>query len=245
MEIQSHQDNGQAEGNCPTDSVLIEDLQGLDMKLIQLLDSTDDYIKLYYSLSQTLRQGWLEIAGARYSMGPSCISEASFNLKPHPAYTLISAERTDDVDATDENCAVEKADEKISMSGVKQEACFILHKWENKEEVDFKESRERSSSQLRHRHLSHSAEKDKGESKDKGSSESSSNAAVSQQQVQKRKSEALSLFGTLVSPQLRSAQISFEKVLETLVEIANVRNTILSVLAQISKEKGNDIYDRD
>lgn len=243
MEIQSHQDDGQAGGNCSTDSVLIEDLQGLDMKLIQLLDSTDDYIKLYYSLSQTLRQGWLEIAGARYSMGPSRISEASFNLKPHPAYTLISAERTDDVDATDENCAVEKADEKISMSGVKQEACFILHKWENKEEVDFKESRERSSSQLRHRHLSHSAEKDKGESKDKGSSESSSNAAVSQ--VQKRKSEALSLFGTLVSPQLRSAQISFEKVLETLVEIANVRNTILSVLAQISKEKGNDIYDRD
>lgn len=243
MEIQSHQDDGQAEGNCSTDSVLIEDLQGLDMKLIQLLDSTDDYIKLYYSLSQTLRQGWLEIAGARYSMGPSRISEASFNLKPHPAYTLISAECTDDVDATDENCAVEKADEKISMSGVKQEACFILHKWENKEEVDFKESRERSSSQLRHRHLSHSAEKDKGESKDKGSSESSSNAAVSQ--VQKRKSEALSLFGTLVSPQLRSAQISFEKVLETLVEIANVRNTILSVLAQISKEKGNDIYDRD
>lgn len=243
MEIQSDQGNGQAEGNCPTDSVLIEDLQGLDMKLIQLLDSTDDYLKLYYSLSQTMRQGWLEIAGARYSMGPSRISEALFSLKPHPAYTLISAERTDDVDATDENCAVEKEDEKISMPGVKQETCFKLHKWENKEEVGFKESRERSTSQLRHRHLSHFADKDKGESKDKGSLESSSNAAVSQ--VQRRKSEALSLFGTLVSPQLRSAQISFEKVLETLVEIANVRNTILSVLAQISKEKGNDINDRD
>lgn len=243
MEIQSDRDNGQAEGNCPTDSALIEDPQGLDMKLIQLLDSTDDYLKLYFSLSQTMRQGWLEIAGARYSMGSSRISEALFSLKPHPAYTLISAEHTDDVDARDENCTVEKADEKISMPGVKQQTCFILHKWESKEEVSFKESRERSTSQLRHRHLSHFTDKDKDESKDKGISELRSSASMSQ--VQKRKSEALSLFGTLVSPKLRSAQFSFETVLETLVEIANARNTILSVLAQIAKEKGNDIYDTD
>lgn len=243
MEIQSDQDNGQADDNCPTDSALIDDLQGLDMKLIQLLDSTDAYLKLYYSLSQTLRQGWLEIAGARYSMGPSRISEALFSLKPHPAYTLVSVEQRDDVDATDEKCEAKKADEKISMLGVKEQTCFILHKWENKEEVVFKESRERSTSQLRHRPLSHSADKDKGESKDRESSELSASSVVSQ--VQKRKSEALSLFGTLVSPQLRSAQVSFETVLETLVEIANARNTILSVLAKISKEKGNAIYDTD
>lgn len=243
MEIQSDQDNGQAEDNFPTDSALIDDLQGLDMKLIQLLDSTDAYLKLYYSLSQTMRQGWLEIAGARYSMGPSRISEALFSLKPHPAYTLVSVEQRDDVDETDEKCAVEKADEKIPMPGVKEQTCFTLHKWENKEEVLFKENRERSTSQLRQRPHSHSADKDKGKSKDRGSSELGSSSAVSQ--VQKRKSEALSLFGTLVSPKLRSAQISFETVLETLVEIANARSTILSVLAKISKEKGNDLYDTD
>jgi len=56
--------------------------------------------------------GWLEIASARYSMGHSRISEALFSLKPHLAYTLISVEHTDDIDATDESCAVEKADKK-------------------------------------------------------------------------------------------------------------------------------------
>ncbi|KAF2310241.1 hypothetical protein GH714_007379 [Hevea brasiliensis] len=56
--------------------------------------------------------------------------------------------------------------------------------------------------------------------------------------VQKKRSRSLSVFGTLVSPQLRAAQLSFETALETLVEIANMRSTMLSTFNGVHKELG-------
>uniref|UniRef100_A0A2P2L6T3 Vacuolar ATPase assembly protein VMA22 n=2 Tax=Rhizophora mucronata TaxID=61149 RepID=A0A2P2L6T3_RHIMU len=54
-------------------------------------------------------------------------------------------------------------------------------------------------------------------------------------QVQKERGKWLSVFGTLVSPKLRAAQLSFETALEMLVEIANMRSAILSTYDQIHK----------
>ncbi|KAK9161811.1 hypothetical protein Syun_008152 [Stephania yunnanensis] len=54
-------------------------------------------------------------------------------------------------------------------------------------------------------------------------------------QVQKERSRSLSVFGTLVSPKLRNAQLSFEKALETIVQLANERSTMLSAHAQIRR----------
>ncbi|KAH9315604.1 hypothetical protein KI387_024231, partial [Taxus chinensis] len=184
-----------------------------DMKVIQLLDATDAYLKLYHSLSHTMRQGWLQIASARYSMGTSRISEVLFSLKPSSAHTSISLNYTDGLPAVDENSVAEKARGNIYTRRENYPTYFTLHKWENKkeveEEVDTGFTEKKSALRLRHRPLSHSTDKSKGAAlTDNTGSESSYSSTDFQ--VQKRKSEALSLFGTLVSPQLRFAQGSFE-----------------------------------
>lgn len=213
--------------------------EGLDMKVMHLLDATDAYLKLYHSLSHNMRQGWLEIASARYSMGLSRISEALFSLKPCSARTSISLDFTNGLSATYEKSVAEEAGH-ISTPREKYPTCFTLHKWENKkeveDEVDVGFGQKRSASQLRHRPLSHSSDRSMGGAlTDNGGLETSSNSMVTD--VQKRKSEALSLFGMLVSPQLRLAQGSFEIALETLVQLANARSTMLYFLDQILKEK--------
>ncbi|KAG7037959.1 hypothetical protein SDJN02_01592 [Cucurbita argyrosperma subsp. argyrosperma] len=53
--------------------------------------------------------------------------------------------------------------------------------------------------------------------------------------VQKERSQTLSMFGTLVSPKLRSAQLSFENALEIIVEIANKRLAMSSSFDQVKK----------
>ncbi|OVA03291.1 hypothetical protein BVC80_8607g11 [Macleaya cordata] len=55
-------------------------------------------------------------------------------------------------------------------------------------------------------------------------------------QVEKERSKSLSVFGTLVSPKLRAAQLSFETALDTLVEIANMRSLILSAYTEVKND---------
>ncbi|KAI3745613.1 hypothetical protein L6452_08014 [Arctium lappa] len=54
--------------------------------------------------------------------------------------------------------------------------------------------------------------------------------------LQKERAKVLSVFGTLVSPKLRASQLSFETALETLVEIANTRSSILEAHDALQKE---------
>ncbi|GAA0185430.1 hypothetical protein LIER_32718 [Lithospermum erythrorhizon] len=54
-------------------------------------------------------------------------------------------------------------------------------------------------------------------------------------QVHKERFKSRSMFGTLVSPKLRSAQLSFETALDMLVETANIRASLLSAYDEVSK----------
>ncbi|XP_019415002.1 PREDICTED: uncharacterized protein LOC109326705 isoform X6 [Lupinus angustifolius] len=56
------------------------------------------------------------------------------------------------------------------------------------------------------------------------------------EQVQKERAKSLSVFGIFISPKLRDSQLSFEKALETLVEIANVRSSLLYSFHQLHQE---------
>ncbi|KAI5660898.1 hypothetical protein M9H77_20221 [Catharanthus roseus] len=57
--------------------------------VVKFLDSVDGYLMLMDSLNSTLRQGWLELASARHSMGASRINSALFDLKDHSAATTF------------------------------------------------------------------------------------------------------------------------------------------------------------
>ncbi|XP_057489994.1 uncharacterized protein LOC130775996 isoform X1 [Actinidia eriantha] len=186
-----------------------------DHKVVKFLDSADSYLDLFDSLSSTLRQGWLELATARQSMGASRINSALFDLKYHNAATSLQ----------------------VIQDDVKQPN-FTLCKWVSTnnqncstEEAKFDEDelfeKNSTNAQLRYRGTSEIQEK---------SPESIGSKLTVVDQMQKERSKSLSMFGTLVSPKLRSAQISFETALDTLIEMANMRSLLLSAYDQVHKD---------
>uniref|UniRef100_A0A5B7BCK6 Vacuolar ATPase assembly protein VMA22 n=1 Tax=Davidia involucrata TaxID=16924 RepID=A0A5B7BCK6_DAVIN len=190
--------------------------------VVKFLDSMDSYLTLLDSLSSTLRQGWLELASARHSMGASRINSTLFDLKHHAASTSLQVTQND-------------------VDSIMTQPHFTLCKWaspDNKkccsEKVKFDEDellkRKSTSPQLRHRGTSQYSEIQEKRLESNGSSLTVDN------QVQKERSKSLSMFGALVSPKLRVAQFSFETALEALVEIANMRSSMLSTYDQVQKE---------
>ncbi|KAG6608642.1 coiled-coil domain-containing protein 115 [Cucurbita moschata] len=187
--------------------------------LLQFLDSTDDYLNLLDALSSTLRQGWFDLASARHSMGTSRVSTALLDLKIHSAATSLRVEERDG-------------------GSIGTQPFINLRKWTSTEggeclvEDKYNDKLERKSDnpQLRQRNISELSEDDLGRSSTK-----KEDALIIDDQVQKERSQTLSMFGTLVSPKLRSAQLSFENALEIIVEIANKRLAMSSSFDQVKK----------
>lgn len=200
-----------------------------DESVLELLGSIDNYLILMDSLSSTLRQGWLELASARQSMGSSRVSSALFDLKYHRAATLMEVDHNDD------------------DSNVKQPH-FTLQKWvstDNQEfspeEAKFEEDellQRKSCSSHNNDGASMSSEHQEKRPKNSGPEvlSSPSSPCTPDNHIKKERAKTLSMFGTLVSPKLRAAQLSFETVLEALQEVANVRSSMLSAYEKVLKE---------
>ncbi|XP_044474880.1 coiled-coil domain-containing protein 115 [Mangifera indica] len=199
-----------------------EEKQIKDETLLQFLDSTDGYLMLIDSLSSTLRQGWLELASARHSMGSSRVSSALLDLKVHSAATSVQVSQQD-------------ADSMFIQHR------FLLRKWASSDDGEEKSRGDKlpteSDSQLQHRNNSSHSEKASERNGEKASERNGSPLTLDDQ-VQKQRSKSLSVFGALVSPRLRAAQISFETALEILVEIANMRSEILASFDQVHEKLG-------
>ncbi|KAG5542745.1 hypothetical protein RHGRI_015756 [Rhododendron griersonianum] len=119
-----------------------------------------------------------------------------------------------------------------------KEPDFNLCKWvspdnnkscseEAKFDQDGLSERKSSNSQLRYRGTSEIQEK---------ILESNGSTAAVEDQIQQERSKSLSMFGKLVSPKLRDAQLSFETALDILIEIANMRSSLLSAYDQVRKD---------
>ncbi|XVF74092.1 hypothetical protein PTKIN_Ptkin13bG0032900 [Pterospermum kingtungense] len=181
--------------------------------VLQFMDSMDAYLVLIHSLSSTLRQGWLELASARHSMGASRVNTVLLDHTFHPAATsLLVTQDEGKVDSIGPHFTLCKwassGNEKLSLGGIRS-------------------SQDKLQPQLRRRGGSQLYE-------EKTSSENKASLEVDDQ-VQKERCKSLSVFGTLVSPKLRATQLSFETALETLVEIANMRSKMLCAYDKIHK----------
>ncbi|KAI3980646.1 hypothetical protein MKX01_025211 [Papaver californicum] len=206
-----------------------KEVQEKEEKLLRLLDSTDDYLTLFDSLSSTLRQGWFELASARHSMGTSCVTSTLFDHKLHSAATTLRLAQVDD--------------EAPSTDPLLEQPHFTLLKWASShdemssptaKQMDGEELDKKSNSpQLRRRGTTHVSEADKEQLASNMSSLSVGD------QVGKERSKSLSVFGTLVSPKLRSAQLSFETALEILVKVANMRSLPLSTYAEVKNDENS------
>ncbi|XVF35814.1 hypothetical protein REPUB_Repub19eG0003200 [Reevesia pubescens] len=187
--------------------------------VLQFMDSMDSYLILIHSLSSTLRQGWLELASARHSMGASRVNTVLLDHKFHPAATSL---------------LVNQAEGKVDS----REPHFTLCKWassgnENLSLGEIQSSQDKLQPQLRRRGGTQLYE-------EKISSENKASHEVDDQ-VQQERSKSLAVFGTLVSPKLRAAQLSFETALETLVEIANTRSAMLCAFDKVHKKLGGSM----
>ncbi|KAD7477073.1 hypothetical protein E3N88_00209 [Mikania micrantha] len=182
----------------------ISKMEAEDDKTLFFLDSMDNYLILIETLSSSLRQGWLELASARHSMGASRVNTALLSLKNHSAATKVELDY-DDYD-----------------SSTIKSPHFSLCKWTS---TDDKNS---------------SLEKQNIEEGEQVKENLSSWECVKYflcMYIQKERAKVLSMFGTLVSPKLRASQLSFETALETLVELSNVRSSILKAHDAILKDK--------
>ncbi|CAN6704129.1 hypothetical protein ACFX2I_040551 [Malus domestica] len=176
----------------------------LNENSLQFLDSIDGYLTLLDSLSWTLRQGWLQLASARHSMGESRVSSALLDLKSHNASTFLQVTQQSDTET-----------EQIHH--------FTLRKWASSDN-DNGAPLMNMSPQIRQR-------------KDKDGSPPPLKAETDHQhQLQKERTKSLLMFGGLVSPKLRAAQLSFESALDALVEIANMRSLMLSMFDKVREE---------
>ncbi|XP_022641479.1 coiled-coil domain-containing protein 115 isoform X4 [Vigna radiata var. radiata] len=90
--------------------------------------------------------------------------------------------------------------------------CFMLRKWVSSEEESTNE-----------------LEDENVQPQDSSSVKSSADNA----DIEKERSKSLSVFGVLISSKLRASQLSFEKALETLVEIANMQSSLLYSFHQL------------
>lgn len=189
-----------------------------ELVLLQFLDSTDDYLTLFDSLSAKLRQGWFDLASARHSMGTSRVSTALLDLKIQSAATSL---RVDEHDG----------------GSIGTQPFISLRKWTSteggeclgEEKYINKLQKQPDNTQLRQRNVTELSD-NMGKSSIK-----KEDTLIIDDQVQKERSRTLSMFGTLVSPKLRSAQLSFENALEIIVEIANKRIAMLSSFDQVKE----------
>nr|XP_009785302.1 PREDICTED: coiled-coil domain-containing protein 115-like isoform X2 [Nicotiana sylvestris] len=192
-----------------------------DKNVLEFMDSTDSYLVLMNSLSSSLRQGWFELASARHSMGASRINSALFDLKYHSAATTL---QLNNLDAGPEL-------EKLH---------FSLCKWASSEspKSSSEEAKFEEDKLLQRKSSSPKVLKQDGSSNSvqEEMPEATESPRTVDDQARKERLKSLSMFGMLVSPKLRAAQLSFETALETLVEVANKRADLLNAYDQVREK---------
>ncbi|KAJ8567066.1 hypothetical protein K7X08_019274 [Anisodus acutangulus] len=191
-----------------------------DKNVVELLDSTDSYLLLMDSLSSSLRQGWLELASARHSMGASRIGSALFDLKSHSAATTLQLNHQD---AGPESEKSHFSLCKWAASSESPKSCSDEAKFE---EAKLSPRKSSSPKVLNQDGSSNSEVQEEA-------SEATESPRTIEDQARKERLKSLSMFGMLVSPKLRAAQSSFETALETLVEVANKRADLLNAYDQV------------
>ncbi|XP_020591880.1 coiled-coil domain-containing protein 115 isoform X2 [Phalaenopsis equestris] len=216
------------------------ELKEREEQALLFLDSLDCYLVLLESLTSTLRQGWLELAGARHSMGPSRISSTLLDLKVQSAVTKVIFN-----EPVEESPSVAQPQFRLSKW-----ACLEERRSSSKEFVDGRSLFEDCiSSQLTFRGPKHASvpsesaevnENIRALSLSENSPTTSESTTVDV--VNKKRYKSLSVFGALVSPKLRAAQFSFETALETIVEIANMQSSMISSSSRLQKYK-NKCFD--
>ncbi|XP_049346675.1 uncharacterized protein LOC125811191 isoform X2 [Solanum verrucosum] len=201
------------------------EIQSSDKIVLELMDSMDSYLLFMNSLSSSLREGWLELASARHSMGASRISSALFDLKSHSAATTLQLNHQD--------------------AGPKsEESHFSLCKWASSEspkscseEAKFEEDKLLQKKSNSPKVLNQDGSSNSVQEEVSEAPEATESPCTVEDQARKERLKSLSMFGVLVCPKLRAAQSSFETALETLVEVANKRADLLNAYDQMREKK--------
>ncbi|KAK3407197.1 hypothetical protein EUGRSUZ_K03289 [Eucalyptus grandis] len=246
-----HKDEGGEVGTEPMNQ---------NLNVLEFLDSLDSYLILMDSLSSTLRQVncYLSLSLSLSHISTTCIyiyilipvslyvyprlrTWGGLNWLVHDIPWGASRINSALLDLKDHSAATHLHANHHDFESTAREPLFHLCKWassvdtqeccSSEDKIGKEKMQEKTDgTQIRRRGTAASSELQEKVSKD-GVSQ-----PVVNNMVQKERARSLSVFGTLVSPKLRAAQFSFETALETLVQIANMRLSILSTFDEVKKE---------
>lgn len=200
----------------------------LDQEVIRCLDSVQELLVLQHSLSLHLREGWMDMARARYSMGPSRVSQPLFSLKPYSASARVSLVPPDDNAGLPLHMSLLRLDSGKNTSATPSESHT---------------PREGQASQHDH---SRSAAVPSDWSRDEdaayrrimaGVTDSDSDSEAAGGNEATEQTRPLRWFGAFVSPQLQAAQSSFELALEILVKISNAQGQATHAYNEVMQQR--------
>ncbi|KEH36339.1 hypothetical protein MTR_3g115650 [Medicago truncatula] len=159
-------------------------------------------------------------------MGTSRVNSSLLDLKFHSAATILKITENEDGKFCVFTCFFMMPFCNITCTtlydSIGTQPHFTLQKWVSSEH-------ELESTKLEYKNE---------QPQDSNSIKSSENlmGLADNDEVQKERHKSLSVFGVLISPKLRATQLSFEKALETLIEIANLRSSLLHSFSQLNQE---------
>ncbi|KAL6504175.1 hypothetical protein OROGR_026098 [Orobanche gracilis] len=178
-----------------------------EQHVLNFLDSIDSYLILMDSLSSSLRQGMKKTD-----------FEAEYNTRkgdPNTDLPHFTLRRWASSDVAD----------KYSEEGKIEEVELLQEKSNNSPRVQHHEVLERRASCGSPVTPDHQSFITRGRSR------------ISYRAARKERVKSLSIYGTLVFPKLRATQLSFETALEALVEIANLRVSLLRAYDQVQHDQ--------
>ena len=216
----------------------MRDLQEREKAFCALLDAAAEYLKMRQQLDQLLKAGHLNIARARYAMGPGVIGQTSYSS---------------DMQATlrAETALTDQQPFRLTQQGTSALAAQVMqHSYGDQQQSEGQANQDATPAKDESQHLAQADGQGRTagaeQVQQEAASEYSSNAIAelaakfdnthvnnAQSGRTNQTSDPLKWFGFMVPPPLRQAQVDFRTAATLSVQLANIQHKMHSCLSSM------------
>ena len=188
----------------------------LDEILLEFFDVYDTLIQTQGALGNNMKDGFLSMSRARYSMGIKSVGVSQYNLQNMVASQTVATETNKCYSANSISISNKKdnSDEPFSTNFelVDPSKLQTDNQTDDGIPVETVGLRQRKVTDVKNENIVSASER--------------------QDSKKANKNDPLKWFGVLVSPSLRQSQTSFKSVIENVVSLANMKNKLLNLIGE-------------